>query len=219
MSKNKAKEPAAKYGQTVEIKKPILDFSQLDLSKQYTYADYLRWQFKERVELIKGWIHKMAPAPKRLHQRLSAEILYLLIDFIKKENKQCEVFSAPFDVRLIKNKGKETKEIDTVVQPDISIICDKKKLDDRGCLGAPDMIIEIISKGTAKKDQTIKFDLYEENGVKEYWLVYPEGAIDVYYLKNGKYQPQGLYEPDAFEVIQVGLFPKLIMSLKEIFKD
>ena len=200
------------------MKKPILNISELDLSKQYTYADYLTWQFTERVELVKGWIKKMSPAPKRKHQRVVSQLHGLIWSQINKEDN-CQIFDALFDVRLKKNKGK-TNQINTVVQPDICIICDKSKLDEYGCLGAPDMIIEILSQSTTKYDYTTKFNLYEQNGVKEYWLVNPEGkSIDVYQLINNKLVAQGLYEPAVFKQIAVGIFPKLVLSLAEIFKD
>ena len=133
--------------------KTILSISQLDLSKKYTYADYLKWKFDERLELIKGFVHKMGPAPKRNHQKVSGLIFYELMKIFK--NRKCEIYEAPFDVRLIKNLGKENKEIDSVVQPDICMICDTEKLDDYGCIGAPDFIVEILSKNTEKKMKSI----------------------------------------------------------------
>jgi Uma2 family endonuclease len=139
--------------------KRITDISQLDFKKKYTYADYLTWQLNERVELIKGWLYRMSPAPKTKHQSASGEIFYEMKHFFKKENKACKIFDAPFDVRLVKNKGQKNQEIDTVVQPDICVICDESKLDDAGCLGAPDLIVEILSDSTAKKDYNEKFNL------------------------------------------------------------
>ena len=200
--------------------KKITDISQLDLNKQYTYADYLTWQFSERVELIKGWIHKMTPAPLRKHQRVSADLTYLFMDYIKKNKKECQIFDAPFDVRLLKNKGKNG-EVNTVVQPDICIICDKSKLDRRGCLGAPDLIVEILSASTSKKDYHEKYNLYQENGVKEYWIVSPsEESVEVFLLKDGKYYSEEIYtQIDGFEKVQVGIFPDLKLKLCEIFEE
>jgi len=199
----------------------ITDISQLDFSKQYTYADYLTWQFSESVELIKGWLYKMSPAPKIRHQRISGEIEYLLRGFLKEGKMQYQLFDAPFDVRLVKNKGMKNKEIDTVVQPDICIICDTSKLDERGCLGAPDMVIEILSPSTSKKDYNEKYFLYEENDVKEYWIVNPDAnSIEVFILKNNKYFSKGIYsEFDGYKEIEVGIFPGLKLSLKEIFDE
>lgn len=203
------------------IMNKITDISQLDFNKQYTYADYLTWQFSERVELIKGWLYKMTPVPRTRHQRISSEIEFLLMGFIKKKKKQCQVFYAPFDVRLVKNKGDDDQGIDTVVQPDICIICDGAKLDARGCKGAPDMIIEILSPSTSKKDYNEKYFLYEENEVKEYWIVNPDAnSIEVFCLEKGKYQSKGIYsEFDGHEEIGVHIFPGLKLSLKEIFEE
>ena len=147
----------------------ITKLSQLDLSKSYSYADYLTWKFQERLELIKGKIFKMSPAPRRIHQEISRDLLTEMNFFLK--GGKCNVFSAPFDVRLPKSNAED--EIYTVVQPDICVVCDPSKLDDAGCVGAPDLIVEILSESTAKKDKTNKFELYQECGVKEYWIVSP----------------------------------------------
>ena len=201
------------------MKKPIISLSQLDLKKQYTYADYLTWQFSERVELIKGWIYKMTPAPRRKHQAVVSNLSYWIYDFIK--DNECRIYTAPFDVRLIKNVGQTDKEIDTVVQPDISVICDRGKLDEKGCFGAPDLIIEILSPSTTKKDYNEKYLLYEENNVKEYWLANPDAkSIEVFVLNKGKYYSKGVYsEYGGFKEIPVYIFPKLKLNLTEIFKD
>ncbi len=199
--------------------KPITDFSQLDLKKQYTYADYLTWQFSERVELIKGWIYKMSPAPRRVHQKVEGIIFNKFFNYL--ESSKCEIYQSPFDVRLVKNKGQKNQEIDTVVQPDICVICDLEKLDDAGCLGAPDLIIEILSDSTAKKDYNEKFNLYEENEVKEYWIVNPASQnIEIFSLIDGCFVSLGLFnEKDGAETVQGNLFPELQIELKVIFKD
>ena len=199
----------------------ITDISQLDLSKKYSYADYLTWKFAERIELIKGYIYKMSPAPNTNHQIISRNIEYSLLQNINNLDTYCQVFNAPFDVRLIKNKGKKDKEINTVVQPDICIVCDKDKLDLRGCLGAPDLIVEIISKSTSKKDYNEKYNLYEENKVKEYWIVNPLAkSIELFYLKNNKYISKEIYcEEDGFKKFNSHIFPDLEIILEEIFKD
>ena len=106
--------------------KAITNINQLDFTKKYTYADYLTWMFTDRVELIKGWIHKMCPAPNVNHQRVSGKLHAVLFNYLA--TNTCEVFSAPFDVRLFKKNSKDTKVL-TVVQPDLCIICDPKKLD------------------------------------------------------------------------------------------
>ena len=216
--KNTLQEPAATYNLTP--KKIIYNINELDVTKQYTYADYIRWQFKERVELIKGWIHKMSPAPSSYHQQVSIQIQSSIWNFLRK-NKKCRIYPAPFDVLLFKNKDTDS-QITTVVQPDICVICDKTKIDNKGCLGAPDLIVEILSPSTSKKDYNEKFNLYEENLVKEYWIVNPDAkSIEVFYLeKNNKYESIGIYnEYDGFSEVPVNIFPELKLSLKEIFEE
>jgi len=197
----------------------ITDMSQLDFSKQYTYADYLKWRFEERVELIKGWLYKMSPTPKRMHQRISGQIYGLMWMYFR--NDICQIFDAPFDVRLIKNRVVPNKEIKTVVQPDICIICDRSKLDDYGCIGAPDLIVEVLSESTAKRDYNEKFNLYEENEVKEYWIANPDlKTIEIYSLENGVYLLHGLFDAkEGADTIEGKLFPEMNVSLKEVFKD
>jgi len=203
---------------------PITKFSELDLSKQYTYADYLQWQFEERVELIKGWIYKMpaspsgrSPAPRRMHQKITAKTITILSNFF--ENTRCDVYPAPFDVRLIKNTSQKGKDIENIVQPDISVICDRSKLDDRGCIGAPDLIVEILSRSTAKIDYNEKFNLYEANGVKEYWIINPDSkTVETYILVKQKYE-RNLFFEDAAGTIKTPLFPELEIDCKEMFKD
>lgn len=195
---------------------PITDISQLDFNKKYSYADYLSWQFTERVELIKGWLFKMSPAPKVVHQVISGNLYFELKKFFS--NTKCAIFAAPFDVRLVKNKGQQNKEIDTVVQPDICVICDSTKLDEAGCIGAPDLIVEITSISTAKRDYNEKFNLYEANGVKEYWIVNPEGkTCEVYFrTKNEKFEISGSYDKTS-DLIESRLFPGIKIKFLDVF--
>ena len=164
----------------------ITDINQLDFSKKYTYADYLTWRFKERVELIRGRLFKMSPAPNIFHQRVSGHMFRAFSNFLWK--KKCEVFAAPFDVRFRK-EGEASDKVFDIVQPDICVVCEPKKLERSGCVGAPDLIVEILSKATLKKDLQEKFVLYENNGVGEYWIVHPEDqTIQINRLgKDGKY--------------------------------
>ncbi len=190
----------------------ITDINQLDLSKSYTYADYLTWQFDEMVEIIKGKIFKMSPAPSTKHQDISVNLTRELSVFLKK--KPCKLFAAPFDVRFLKNI--EDKTITTVTQPDLCVICDPAKIDERGCVGAPDFIIEILSPATKSKDIHEKFDLYQEFGVSEYWIVDPLSQIvDVFLLKDGNYQLKGKYTND--DKIEVHTLPGLEIELNDIF--
>lgn len=186
-----------------------------DPSLTYTYADYLNWKFEERVELIKGQIFKMSPAPNLRHQQVAGRLFYEMYNFLK--GKTCQVFVAPFDVRLpIKNK-KKPEQITTVVQPDICVVRDESKLDERGCCGAPDLVIEILSPGNSQKEIRIKHELYEEAGIKEYWVVYPaEESIAVFILnKEGRYKGARIYA--AGDVIESKAVEGFQVSVTEIF--
>ncbi len=195
-----------------------MKFTELDLSKTYTYADYLSWKFKETVELIRGKVFLMPFARNTYHQEVSANLLLRIGRHL--ENKNCKVFHAPFDVRLpLPPHQVKDEEIQTVVQPDLSIICDQKKIDFRGCLGAPDWIIEIASPSTSRKDMKEKFEVYEFAGVKEYWIVFPlEQHVLVYTLdENGKYI--GLHPFVKEDKISPVLFPGLVIDLGDIFPE
>ncbi len=189
----------------------VSNFSDLDLTKSYSYSDYLKWQFQDRVELIKGIIMKMSPAPSMSHQRVSQNLSGCFYENFKR--KPCAVFIAPFDVRLsIKSAEKDT----TVVQPDLCIVCDENKLDERGCNGSPDLIVEIISPNNSKHDITTKFNLYKEAGVLEYWIVEPlDKILFVYSLKNNEYI--GLPPQTEGEKIKSPLFPELNIELEDVF--
>jgi Uma2 family endonuclease len=198
----------------------ITRLSQLDLTASYSYADYLTWQLNEAVELIKGKIQLMSPAPNVKHQRISIYLSSRLFYYF--ENKACHVFSAPFDVCLYDRTKSllANKEITTVVQPDICVICNNSKLDEQGCNGAPDWIIEILSKGNSKKEVKIKHALYAESGVKEYWLVFPyEEVIPQFVLndENNSYQLVNSYADD--DVAVPYLFADLAIDLPTLFKD
>lgn len=197
----------------------ITQLSQLDLSASYSYAEYLTWQLEEAIELIKGKISPMAPAPNVNHQRLSMCLSGQMFNYFR--HRSCQVFAAPFDVRLYDRKKSilASKDITTVVQPDICVICDDSKLDEQGCNGAPDWIIEIVSKGSSKKDAQIKHALYAESGVTEYWLVFPyEAVIQQFVLiEQGQYQLLCSYAGD--DQASSHLFPDLSIDLTELFKD
>ena len=198
----------------------ITSLEQLDLNKRYTYSDYLTWQFDEMVELIRGKIFPMSPAPSRIHQQVSSNLLRLIFKFF--DNQSCQVFHAPFDVRLPlpENQQKDGK-IDTVVQPDICIICDPTKLDDRGCNGAPDWIIEILSKSTSEKDLTEKYDIYQNAGVSEYWIVHPhEATVMIFRLdENGQYKSVREKPFVRSESVPTNVFSDFQIDLKEVFPD
>jgi Uma2 family endonuclease len=183
--------------------------------KVYTYEDYLNWPDTERMEIIDGHIYMMAP-PSRLHQKVSGAIYAQFFNYLK--DKDCEVYYAPFGVRLPEEGEQSDKAIKNVVEPDIVVVCDKTKLDDQGCKGAPDLIVEVTSPSTARKDKMEKFNLYERHGVKEYWIVEPENKIvSVFTLQENKRYGR----PDVYSVedkIKVSLFGDLVIELKDVFE-
>lgn len=181
---------------------------------KYTYADYLNWDDGERREIIDGEVYNMSPAPRRIHQKISGNLFRKIGNYL--DGKTCQAYTAPFDVRLPLTKDNSDIKIDTVVQPDIVVVCDQSKLDDWGCIGVPDLVIEIISESTANKDLKIKFNLYEKVGVKEYWIVFPdEKIIQIYKLVNNEYGKPEVYDLD--DKVTVGLFTDLVIDLKEVF--
>ena len=144
---------------------PITSISQLDPNGTYTYADYLTWQFTELVELLRGKIMRRMSAPTDRHQALVGSLFLEIGSHLRRS--PCQVRVAPYDVRLPKRGSTADEAIYTVVQPDVCVICDPSKIEPRGCLGAPDLIIEVASPRTAARDWKDKFDLYEEAGVGE----------------------------------------------------
>lgn len=194
---NIIKEPSAEYG------------------KVYTYADYLKFEYDELVEIIKGKVFRMSPAPKSYHQEISSNLNVLIGNYFWR--RECKVFAAPFDVVLpIRNEKKNSST--TVVQPDLCVICDLNKLDEAGCFGPPDWIIEILSDSTSKKDLNDKYEVYEECGVKEYWIVMPkEKLVEVFVLVDGKYQRIKTYTQD--ETVSPSGFPELLIPLIDVFPE
>jgi Uma2 family endonuclease len=198
--------------------KTITNLKQLDLDKKYTYADYLLWRFKERVELIKGKILEIRPAPNRWHQTISGNLFFEMRLIF--ESDIYGLYTAPFDVRLKDSKKLPKKDSDynTVVQPDICVVCDKTKLDDKGCVGSPDLVIEILSPSNSKHEMRTKFRIYEENKIPEYWIVDTDKqAIFVYVLQDNHYI--GLAPLTTDDKMNSKVFPKMKFPLKNIFKD
>ena len=177
--------------------------------RKYTYDDYLNRDDDVRFELIDGVIYLLA-TPARVHQGISGEIHVQLYNFLK--GKPCKVYYSPFSVRLSVGEGS-----DTVLEPDLVVICDMSIMDDRGCVGAPDMVIEILSPSTSKKDMTIKFDKYLQAGVKEYWIVSPDSkTVLVHILKDGKYYTKAYSDTDT---ISVHVLEGCKISLPEVFQE
>ena len=188
----------------------ITSLDQLDLINGiYSYADYLVWKIKERVELLKGKILEMS-APSPIHQEISGNLQGALFVFLK--NSKCKLYTAPFDVRF-PQKGES--QVYTVVQPDLCVVCDLEKIDSKGCVGAPDLVVEILSPGNSKKEMKSKFALYQEEGVREYWVVDPERElVFVYVAENKKFKPT---IPIADDYVCSTIFPDFKIHTADIF--
>ena len=195
----------------------ITNINQLDVNGTYTYADYLLWRFKEQVELLRGKLFKMSPAPREIHQRVLNEMNYQLMSFFR--HKTCRVYPAPFDVRLpMKGKGTADNQIYTIVQPDLCVVCDLEKIDGRGCIGAPDLVVEILSPSNSRKDLKDKYEIYQEAGVPEYWIVDADDkAIYRYVLEGDIYI--GLPPVSEGDVFRSKKFPEMEIDTKIVFRD
>ena len=181
----------------------------------FTFADYLTWNENEHIELIDGEAVMMAP-PSTAHQLISGELFRQLANFL--EGKKCRAISAPFAVRLFEREDDTPADVQTVVEPDISVICDRNKLDNHGCKGAPDMVIEILSPSTRRHDRLVKLNLYQRAGVREYWIVSPsEQTVEVYLLKDGWLVPHGFYEKDG--IAKVNVLEGCFIELSKVFGE
>ena len=203
-------EPPAPYG-----------VSELYPAERYTYADYLTWMDNVRRELVDG-IVKIMSGPSIIHAMTTADIFGRMWSFIKKRKGKCKIFHAPIDVRLPRNGETADNEIYTVLQPDICVVCDPSKIDEKGIIGAPDLIVEVQSPSTAKYVMSKKFEIYEKAGVKEYWVVYPKAGLTVFLLQNnGKYDDGTTYDiiymPNA--KVPVHTIEGLEIGLKELFEN
>lgn len=179
----------------------------------YTYADYLTWDFEEIVELIKGRIFVKPPFPGTRHQQVLMNLSVKIYQGIEKGS--AHLYYAPFDVRF--GNTVEDDTIYSVVQPDLSLIFDRTKLDDRGCLGSPDLIVEILSKGLNKTELLDKFELYQEFGVKEYWIIHPvENTLQINLLIDGVYQPSRLFT--SGQKVTSTVLSGFELALEEVFE-
>lgn len=198
--------------------KEIISLDQLDVENgRYSYADYLTWKFEQTVELIKGKISAMS-APTRYHQAISRELSGIFYNHFKKH--ECQFYAAPFDVRFLDRhkSAQANKDVFTVVQPDLCVICDKSKLDDKGCVGAPDLVVEILSRGNSSKEMTIKKQLYEEHGVREYWIFASEhGHVIRYHLTDdGVFSVPSIFVKE--DILPSVIFPDLTINLNDVFQ-
>ena len=202
------------------FKTKIMDFY-LDMNRQYTYADYRTWTDDKARELLNGFIRVISPAPPANHEMIAKKIHTAMINFIDQNGGNCQVFCTPFDVRFPKSPDKTAdNQIYTVVQPDICVVCDSSLIDKRGCLGAPDMVVEILSLSSLRYDLKEKFNIYEAGVVKEYWVVSPkEEGINVFILQEdtGEYDDGTVYEGPAQVPVQT--LPGLSINTEALFKD
>ena len=188
----------------------------LKRDERFSYGDYLTWNDDQRWELIDGVPYGMSPAPGVAHQRTVGALHFQLYSFLR--NNPCQLFVAPFDVRL-PEVDESDDLVETVVQPDLLVICDREKLDKAGCRGAPDLVVEVLSPGTAQKDQKIKFHRYERAGVREYWIVDPAAkSVMLFFLgSNGRYGHPTV--ANGGERLTAGIFPGLEIDLTELFAE
>ncbi len=192
-----------------KVKEPTIDYN-----KVYTYADYLKLEIEEMVEIIRGRIFRMSPAPRTNHQAISGNIYSAIHQKLK--GKPCKVFHAPIDIVLPIENKKRNKST-TVVQPDICVICDPKIIEEKAIFGTPDFVIEIIAGKHVKKDTQIKYSVYEEAGVGEYWIVFADMRfVEVFILENGKFQRLNTFSED--DIIPVKTLPGLEISIDDIFE-
>ena len=181
----------------------------------YTFADCLTWGESERIEIINGEAVMMAP-PTRIHQEILMELSRQLANFL--EGKKCKVYPAPFAVRLFEKDGDTPEDVDTMVEPDISVVCDHDKLDKHGCKGAPDLVVEVLSPSTQRHDRLVKLDLYQRAGVREYWIVDPDSStVQVFMLKAGYLHPHEVYSEK--DIAKVNVLDGCFIELAKVFPN
>lgn len=184
------------------------------LSGTYTARDFLSWKTDELMELIRGKIFKMSPGPHLTHQQVSAK---LHLSLAARTASPCTLLYAPLDVYLV-HPGEDWKATRNILQPDLCLICDPAKLHDRGCIGSPDLVIEILSPSTASKDLGPKRDLYQEYGVKELWIVHPQDeTIIIHVLQEGKYEILPILA--GGQTLHSPTFPELSFLVDEVFPE
>lgn len=185
----------------------------LPKENRYTLADVLSWPEEERAELIEGAPVSLAP-PSRVHQEIVSELTRQLGNYL--EGKKCRVYPAPFAVRLFEKDGDRPEDVDTMVEPDLSVICDPNKLDDAGCKGAPDLVIEVLSPSTQRHDRLTKYNLYQRAGVREYWIVDPSArSVQSFVLEDGHYTATGFGAPE--DVLKVSVLEGCFIELSKVF--
>lgn len=184
--------------------------------KSCTFADVLNWSENMRGEVINGEAVMMAP-PSRIHQKILAELTRQLGNYLA--GKQCEVYPAPFAVRLFEGGGESPDKVDTMVEPDISVVCDKSKLDKYGCKGAPDMVMEILSPSTRRHDRLVKLNLYQQAGVREYWIVNPDEQTVQVFMQDGGGLLRLIEEYEKDSMAKVNVLDGCIIELGRVFTE
>lgn len=183
---------------------------------RYTFADVLSWEENERIEIINGEAFMMA-TPTTAHQIISGEIFRQLSNYL--EGKKCKAIPAPFGVRLFEQDGDKPEDVGTVVEPDISVICDRKKMDKYGCKGAPDMVVEVLSPSSLRHDRFIKLNLYQRAGVREYWIVDPENRAIQVFLQDSNGIFRIFDEYGRHDVAKVNILDGCFIELSKVFSE
>ena len=185
----------------------------LPMEKRYTLADALTWDEQERIELIDGY-PIMQASPTRAHQRAVASLVGQLYSYLN--GKKCEVYPSPFTVRLFEQEEDRPEDVDTLVEPDVTVVCDPSKLDNTGCKGAPDLVMEILSPSTQRHDKLTKFNLYQRAGVREYWIVDADSkSVQVFVLENDHYIAKDLGA--VGDKLKVNVLDDCFIDLTEVF--
>lgn len=184
--------------------------------RRYTFADALEWEEGEQAEIIDGEV-LLFSTPSSRHQEISMELARQFANYL--EGKRCKVYPAPFGVRLFEQDGDSPEDVDTVVQPDLSVVCDRGKIDKYGCKGAPDLVAEILSPSTQRHDRLVKLNLYQRAGVREYWIVDPDNqTVQVMLLgKNGVLKLHEVYGPE--DVAKVNVLEGCFIELSKVFAE
>ena len=186
----------------------------LPQEKRYSYADLLSWDDNTRYELYDGQLLALA-SPTDVHQRILGELHLQLGTYLR--GKKCRTYLSPFDVRIFEQEGDSPEDVDTVLQPDLLVICDQSKVDRHGVHGAPDLVIEILSPASARYDRLVKFSLYQRAGVKEYWIVDPSSrTVCVHTLEDGAYHAATVYSSDLSA--PVGVLDGCSIDLSAVFE-
>lgn len=183
---------------------------------RYTFADCMAWDESEQMEIIDGKAVMMAP-PSRVHQEISGELFRQLANYL--DGKKCMVYHAPFAVRLFEKDGDKPEDVDTMVEPDISVVCDLDKLDKHGCKGAPDMVAEILSPSTRRHDRLVKLNLYQRAGIREYWIIDPDTQSVQVFLPDERGALRIHEDYGREDIARVNVLDGCFIDLSKVFQE